>query len=115
MRKQSLPLSVAATALAPPFWEEIDRMPEHAKVNYTALRETYGSAMMNGPFAIAVASQNTLMALTDRIKLRPLVTAERDGKLFVASEEAAIRCFEPNVSNVRMPHSGEPVIGRVVA
>jgi glutamate synthase domain-containing protein 1 len=115
VRKHALPLSVAATVLAPPFWEEIERMPEHDKANYTALRETYGSAMMNGPFAIAVASQNTLMALTDRIKLRPLVTAERDGKLFVASEEAAIRSIEPNISNIRMPHAGEPVIGRVVA
>ena len=115
VRQHELPLPAAAAAFAPPFWEEIERMDDHEKGIYTALRCTYGSVMLNGPFAIAVSSKNTLMALTDRIKLRPLVTGERDGKMYVASEEAAIRHVEPGVAHVRMPHAGEPVIGRVVA
>lgn len=33
------------------------------------------------------------MALNDRLKLRSMVTAEKDDKVFIASEEAAIRSW----------------------
>ena len=54
-----------------------------------------------------------LMALNDRLKLRSMVTAEKDDLVFIASEEAAIRAMEPDARNVWAPMGGEPVIVRV--
>ena len=53
------------------------------------------------------------MALNDRLKLRSLVTAKKDGKTFFASEECAIRKMEPNAENLRSVGGGEPVIVRL--
>ena len=53
------------------------------------------------------------MALNDRLKLRSLVTAEKGDRVFLASEEAAIRAMEPEVKNLYAPAGGEPVIVRV--
>ena len=53
------------------------------------------------------------MALNDRLKLRSMVVGEKDDKVFVASEEAAIRAMEENVENVWSPAGGEPVVVRV--
>ena len=53
------------------------------------------------------------MALNDRLKLRSMVTAEKDDKVYMASEEAAIVAMEPNIKNVYSPAGGEPVIVRV--
>jgi glutamate synthase domain-containing protein 1 len=47
--------------------------------------------------------------------LRPLVTGEYEDRLYVSSEEAAIRRMEPGVDSITMPKAGEPVIGRVIA
>ena len=54
-----------------------------------------------------------LMALNDRLKLRSMVVAEKGDKVYVASEEAAIRAMEPEAENVWSPAGGEPVIVRV--
>jgi glutamate synthase domain-containing protein 1 len=70
---------------------------------------------MNGPFAIVVARHDMMLGFTDRIKLRPLVAGENGSKLYISSEEAAIRRMDPEVGEVSMPRAGEPVIGRVVA
>lgn len=51
------------------------------------------------------------MALNDRIKLRPLVAATKGDKLYVASEESAIREICPAPDHVWTPKGGEPVIG----
>ncbi len=53
------------------------------------------------------------MALNDRLKLRPMVVAEAGDRVYVASEEAAIRAVEPDAENVYAPMGGEPVIVRV--
>ena len=53
------------------------------------------------------------MALNDRLKLRSMVVAEKDDRVFIASEEAAIRTMEPEAENVWAPMGGEPVIVRV--
>ena len=53
------------------------------------------------------------MALNDRLKLRSMVVGEKDDRVFVASEEAAIRAMEPEAENVWSPAGGEPVIVRV--
>ena len=53
------------------------------------------------------------MALNDRLKLRSMVVAEKDDKVFIASEEAAIRTMEPNAENIYAPAGGEAVIVNV--
>ncbi|MEN6610581.1 MAG: glutamine amidotransferase family protein [Methanoregulaceae archaeon] len=113
VRKHQLPTKLAVQALAPPFWDEIDEMPEKERALNLALRLTYGPAMMNGPFAIVVANPDFIVGFTDRIKLRPLVTGDIGARLYISSEEAAIRRMDPDVENIRMPRAGEPVIGRV--
>ncbi len=113
VRRQGMTPELAVRALAPPFWDEIDRMPEKEEQVNRAIRLAYGPALMNGPFAIVVATHDTMVGFTDRIKLRPLVTGERGDRLYISSEEAAIRIMEPDVENITMPRAGEPVIGRV--
>ena len=53
------------------------------------------------------------MALNDRLKLRSMVVGEKGDKVFIASEEAAIRAMEPEAENVWSPAGGEPVIVKV--
>lgn len=113
-RRHNLPPDMVVKALAPPFWDDIDLMPEKEKELYTALRMTYGPAMMNGPFAIVVAKPEYIVGFTDRIKLRPMVAAESGDRLYISSEEAAIRTMAPELDKVWMPAAGEPVVGRLV-
>ena len=115
VRKHGLSVKMAVRALAPPFWDEIDAMPEKERELNQAIRLTYQSALMNGPFAICLANAESLIGFTDRIKLRPLVTGEHGSRMYISSEEAAIRRIEPEITGVHMPKAGEPVIGRVVA
>ena len=114
VRRHGLAPAWAVHALAPPFWDEIDQMPDNEKNLFTAIRLAYGPAMMNGPFAIVIANQDGIVGFTDRIKLRPLVVGERGPRLYISSEEAAIRVMEPDLDSVYAPKAGEPVIGRVV-
>ena len=53
------------------------------------------------------------MALNDRLKLRSMVVAEKNDKVFISSEEAAIRVMEPDAENIYTPAGGEPVIIKV--
>jgi glutamate synthase domain-containing protein 1 len=111
IRKHQLPLELAAKVLSAPFWDEICRMEEKRRQFFTALRIVYGSALVNGPFAVVVGHTNGLVALNDRIKLRPLIAARDGDMLYVASEDSAIReiCLRPE--KVWMPKAGEPVVG----
>ena len=113
VRRHHLAPELAVRALAPPFWDEIDRMPGREAYLNRAIRLTYGPALMNGPFAIVVAKPDAIVGFTDRIKLRPLVTGTMGARLYISSEEAAIRVMEPEVGDITMPRAGEPVIGRV--
>ncbi|AKB76025.1 Glutamine amidotransferase, class-II [Methanosarcina lacustris Z-7289] len=113
-RQHELSYEMIVKALAPPFWDDIDRMPaKEAELN-KAIRLTYGSALMNGPFAIVVGTENGIVGFTDRIKLRPLVVGENGSKLYISSEEAAIRTLDPEVKNIYTPRAGEPIIGRFI-
>jgi glutamate synthase domain-containing protein 1 len=113
VRRNHLPLEVAAKVLAPPFWVHVDRMPPETKELYTQLRVVYGSLLLNGPFSIIVGFPGGIMALNDRLKLRPLVAGEKGATLYVASEEAAIRAICPDPEKIWYPRGGEPVIGRL--
>ena len=113
VRKHNLGFPIAAKILTAPFWDEIDRMDEERKNTFTVLRLVYASALVNGPFAVVVANNNTLVGLNDRIKLRPLVAARKSEFLYVASEESAIMEICKTPDKVWSPKAGEPVIGRV--
>ncbi len=114
VRKHGLDISLAIRALAPPYWEEIDRMPEAEQNLNRALRFAYGSATMNGPFTVVAANPDMMVGFTDRGgKLRPMVVGECGDRLYIASEEAAIRAMESGVESIARPAAGEPVIGRV--
>jgi len=114
VRRQGLTLEEAAKVIAAPFWSTIDRMgdaAEREKANY--LRKLFPSLLITGPFSIVFGFTGGLMALNDRLKLRSMVTGEKDDKVFIASEEASIRTMEPDAENIKAPAGGEPVIIRV--
>jgi len=113
VRKHNLSLETVTNILAPPFWDEIDRMDKDKQKIFKMLRIIYASALLNGPFSIIVANNDTMMGLNDRIKLRPLVAATKGDNLYIASEESAIRevCSFPN--RVWSPKAGEAIIAKL--
>ena len=115
MRRQGLPIEVVSKILAPPLWTEIDKMKLEDRHFSTTLRQTYGSLLMNGPFAVIVAHQGEMIGLTDRIKLRPLNAGVKGEFFYISSEEAAMRLVSPDLDRVWSPKGGEPVVGRLGA
>jgi glutamate synthase domain-containing protein 1 len=113
VRKLGVNLEIIHMILAAPLWEEIELMDEDMRELLKALRISYSSALLNGPFSIIVGNNNYMYALNDRIKLRPMVAAKKGDYLFVSSEEAAIRgvCISPDI--LWHPRGGEPVIGLI--
>ena len=69
----------------------------------------FSSLLITGPFSIVLGFNGGLMALNDRLKLRSMVIGEKDDKVFIASEEAAIRTMEPNAENIWSP-AGENLL-----
>ncbi|MDD6269975.1 MAG: glutamine amidotransferase family protein [Oscillospiraceae bacterium] len=113
LRKQGLSLEEAASVIAAPFWSTIDSKPEEERKKLTYLRTVFSSLLVTGPFSIVLGFDGGLMALNDRLKLRSMVVGEKDDKVFIASEEAAIRVMEPSAENIYAPAGGEPVIIKV--
>jgi glutamate synthase domain-containing protein 1 len=113
VRKHGLPLEMACKAVAPPLWQDIERMPPEERELYRLLRITYGGALLNGPFSIVITHAQGMIGLNDRIKLRPMVAARKGDTLLVASEEAAIRTICAAPDSLWRPDGGEPVIGRL--
>ena len=122
VRRHKLPVELASEVLAPPFWEQIERMPPEKRQIIEALRMTYGPAMVNGPFGVVIANGSgmtgiagtgKMVGLSDRIKLRPLVCARKDGFTFMASEESAIKAVCKNPDVVWAPGAGEPTVALV--
>lgn len=110
IRRHGLSIPVACAALASPFWKNIDKLDTGEREALTALRLTYGSALLNGPFSILFGHGNGLVGINDRIKLRPLVAAIKDDITYMASEESAIRAICPSPEKVWAPRAGDPVI-----
>ena len=113
LRKQRLSLEEMASVIAAPFWSTIARKDGYAQQKLLYLRKMFSSLLITGPFSIILGFDGGLMALNDRLKLRSMVVGEKDDKVFIASEEAAIRVMEPNAENIYAPAGGEPVIVRV--
>ena len=111
IRKQGLTLEETASVIAAPFCSTIEKREDKDVLKY--LRCVYGSLLITGPFSIILGFNGGLMALNDRLKLRSMVVGEKDDKVFIASEEAAIRTMEPDAENIYSPAGGEPVIIKV--
>ena len=113
LRRQGLTLEEMASVIAAPFWSTIRTREPAAARQLTYLRTIYPSLLITGPFSIILGFNGGLMALNDRLKLRSMVTAEKDDKVFIASEEAAIRVMAPDAENLYAPMGGEPFIVKV--
>ena len=113
LRKHGLPAEVACQAMAPPFWSEIERMPERKQKLARAVRQVYGGALLNGPFSVVVGHSNGIIAFNDRMKLRPMTAARRGDMLYVASEEAAIRVVCPAPDELWYAKGGVPIVGKL--
>ena len=114
LRIQGLTLEEAASVIAAPFWSTIASKTDcEDRRKLTYLRTMFPSLLITGPFSVILGFEGGLMALNDRLKLRSMVVGEKEDKVFIASEEAAIRTMEPNVQNVWSPAGGEPVIVKV--
>ena len=112
-RKQQLPLEDVASIIAAPFWSRVDEIeksdPEQAeKLRY--FRKMMSGLLITGPFSIILGYRGGIMALNDRLKLRSMVVAEKKDRVYIASEECAIRAICPDCENVWSPKGGEPVI-----
>ena len=110
LRRQGLTLEEAASVIAAPFWSTIQKQDANVRRELTYLRTVFSSLLITGPFSIVFGFDGGLMALNDRLKLRSMVIGEKEDKVYIASEESAIRAMEPNVENVWAPTGGEPVI-----
>ena len=114
VRVQGLSLEEAASVIAAPFWSTIEgKTALYDKEKHMYLRTLFPSLLITGPFSIVLGYNGGLMALNDRLKLRSMVVGEKDDKVFIASEEAAIRTMEPDAQNLWAPAGGEPVIIQV--
>ena len=112
VRRHGLDFEVVGKVLAPPFWSQIQRGEDkEEKAFLRGLRMIYGSALVNGPYAVVVANSNYMVGLNDRTKLRPLVAARKGNFLYMSSEEAAIRELCRDLDTVWMPKAGEATIG----
>ena len=114
VRVQGLSMTEAANVIAAPFWSTIaGEKDEEKRRRLTYLRTVFPSLLITGPFSIVLGFTGGLMALNDRLKLRSMVVGEKDDKVFIASEEAAIRTMEPDAERIWAPAGGEPVIVKV--
>jgi len=117
VRRNGLPVEVAAFAMAPWTYQDIALMsPGHRRLAEW-IRITYKEAFLNGPFSIIVGRsqpETTLIALTDRKKLRPMIAglSPDGGTAYCASEECAIRIVEPD-AQTWTPEAGNPFVAVV--
>ena len=113
LRRQGLTLEEMASVIAAPFWSTIARRSPAEAEQLTYLRKVYASLLITGPFSIVLGFTGGLMALNDRLKLRSLITSTCGDRVYIASEEAAIRAMEPHAGHFYAPMGGEPMIVKV--
>jgi glutamate synthase domain-containing protein 1 len=105
---------IATMAMAPPYWREIDRMPEPLKKWATYIRMVHRWGMANGPFSIVLTTDNpqpTMIGHTDRKKLRPLIAAvsEDESTFYLSSELNSIHEVD-DTRDFWQPDPGKSVI-----
>ena len=107
VRVQGLTLREAANVIAAPFWSTIEREDDpYEQKKHAFLRTVFPSLLVTGPFSIVLGFTGGLMALNDRLKLRSMVVGEKDDRVLIASEEAAIRTIEPEAEKIWAPAGG---------
>lgn len=114
---QKIAQEIACVALSPPYWRDIERMPDEKRRWATAIRTTYRNAMANGPFSIIITTdypKPTMIGHSDRKKLRPLIaaTSEDRNTVYMASELCAIHAVDDTM-DFWQPNPGQPVIARL--
>ncbi|MFX1406958.1 MAG: glutamine amidotransferase family protein [Promethearchaeota archaeon] len=119
IRKHKIPIPIMTIALTPPLFEEIERLDKEVQILYKSIRATYRSAMLNGPFSIVIGYSDpipTLIGLSDRKKLRPLVVgiSENDNTIYMSSEEASFRRLMINDSDFNLKEVWHPKSGTAV-
>jgi glutamate synthase domain-containing protein 1 len=117
-RRHNLPKLIASMAMAPRYYSELDTLPQKHKEISKIIRMSYRPAMINGPFSILVGTNRpepSLIALTDRKKLRPMTAgiSEDGNTVYVSSEECAMRRVRNDVEENWAPISGNPVIAQL--
>lgn len=124
VRRHKIPIPIASLALAPPLFNEIERMDKKYQLALKNIRATYRSAMLNGPFSVVVGQSEpvpTMIGLTDRKKLRPLVAAisDDDNTVYLSSEEASFKRLMLDKTNsfkfkkIWQPKSGTVIVARL--
>jgi len=113
VRKHHLPVEAACMAMAPPFWSQIEREPASQRHLAQSIRMVYGGAVLNGPFSVLVAHSGGMIGFNDRIKLRPMAAARKDDRLYIASEEAAIRVVCPDPDEFWHAEGALPIVGEL--
>ena len=112
-RRHGLSQELAARIMAAPSWDEIDRMPPDRAKFETDLRVAYSSALVNGPFSVILGSEEGLLAINDRLKLRALMVGEKGSMVYFASEQAAIEVVCPDAENIRPVEGGIPFVAQL--
>lgn len=110
VRRRGLTMDEAANVMAAPFWTTIAQQEPERRARLTFLRQAFSSLLLTGPFSILVGFTGGLMALNDRLKLRSMVIGEAGSRVYIASEESAIRAVWPDLARVWAPRGGEAAI-----
>lgn len=110
IRRHGFSQETAAHIICAPAWDVIDRMEPERAAYEEALRCVYASALVNGPMSVILGSDEGLLALNDRLKLRALMAGEKGSMVYLASEQAAIEIVCPDVENVRSIEGGVPFV-----
>ena len=110
VRQQGLTMEEASNVMAAPFWTTIAQQSPQRKERLTFLRQAFSSLLLTGPFSILVGFDGGLMALNDRLKLRSMVVGEAGSRVYISSEESAIRAVQPDLDRVWAPKGGEAAI-----
>ncbi len=110
VRRHGFSQEMAAHIMTASAWDEIDKMEPERAAFETALRMAYSSALVNGPFSVILGSDEGLLALNDRLKLRALMVGEKDSMVYLASEQAAIEIVCPDAQNIRAVDGGVPFV-----
>lgn len=110
IRRHGFSQELAAHIMTAPAWDDIDRMNPDRAAFETALRCVYSSALVNGPMSVILGSDEGLLALNDRLKLRALMVGEKGSMVYLASEQAAIEVVCPDVENVCAIDGGKPFV-----
>ncbi len=113
VRRHGFSQEMAAHIMTASAWDEIDRMEPEQAAFETALRCAYSSALISGPMSIILGSDEGLLALNDRLKLRALMVGEKGSMVYLASEQAAIELVCPEVENLRSIEGGVPFVAQL--